>query len=49
MTKKTNVWWIVWIFGQNPKVVPMADWNAYYRNDDDEEGQDEGEETGGEK
>lgn len=26
----------------------MANWNAYYRHDDDEEGQDEGEETGGE-
>lgn len=28
--------------------MAMADWNAFYRNDDDEEGQDEGEETGGE-
>lgn len=26
----------------------MAEWNAYYRNEDDEEGQDEGEEAGGE-
>ncbi|XP_075890908.1 X-ray repair cross-complementing protein 6 [Nelusetta ayraudi] len=25
----------------------MAEWNAYYRNEDDEEGQDEGEEAGG--
>lgn len=31
-----------------PKAVLMADWNTYYRNDDDDEGQDEGEETGGE-
>lgn len=26
----------------------MAEWNAYYRNEDDEEGQDEGEEAAGE-
>lgn len=26
----------------------MPEWNAYYRNEDDEDGQDEGEEAGGE-
>lgn len=26
----------------------MAEWNAYYRNENDEEGQDEGEEAAGE-
>lgn len=26
----------------------MPEWNTYYRNEDDEEGQDEGEEAGGE-
>lgn len=26
----------------------MAEWNAYYRNEDDDEGQDEGEEAAGE-
>lgn len=26
----------------------MAEWNAYYRNEDEEEGQDEGEEAAGE-
>lgn len=31
-----------------PKAVLMAEWNAYYRNEDDEEGQDDGEEAGGE-
>lgn len=31
-----------------PKAVPMAEWNAYYRNDDEEEGQEEGDQPGGE-
>lgn len=31
-----------------PKAVLMAEWNAYYRNEDDEEGQEDGEEAGGE-
>lgn len=26
----------------------MAEWNAYYRNDDEEEGQEEGDQPGGE-
>lgn len=28
--------------------VPMAEWNAYYRNEDEEEEQEEGEQSGGE-
>lgn len=29
------------------KAERMAQWNAYYQNEDNEEGQDEGEEAGG--
>lgn len=31
-----------------PEAAQMAEWNAYYRNEDEEEEQEEGEQSGGE-
>lgn len=37
-----------WICSQNPKQVEMPEWNEFYQNEDDEEAQEEGEQSGGE-